>query len=53
MAITRLGGANAITGTLPAANINATSLGNVDVVRFCKLFKMFLTLNQAQHRQVM
>jgi len=31
MAITRLGGANAITGTLPAANINATSLGNVDV----------------------
>ena len=31
MAITRLGGANAISGTLPAANINATSLGNVDV----------------------
>jgi hypothetical protein len=31
MAITRLGGANAITGTLPAANINSTSLGNVDV----------------------
>jgi hypothetical protein len=31
MAITRLGGANAITGALPAANINATSLGNVDV----------------------
>ena len=31
MAITRIGGANAITGTLPAANINATSLGNVDV----------------------
>ena len=22
-----------------AANINSTSLGNVDVVRFCKLFK--------------
>ena len=31
MAITRLGGANAITGTLPAANIDSTSLGNVDV----------------------
>jgi hypothetical protein len=31
MAITRLGGANAISGTLPAANINSTSLGNVDV----------------------
>jgi len=31
MAITRLGAANAITGTLPAANINSTSLGNVDV----------------------
>jgi len=29
MAITRLGGANAITGTLPAANINNTSIGNV------------------------
>ncbi len=29
MAITRLGGANAITGTLPAANINDTSIGNV------------------------
>tara|TARA_R100000005_G_scaffold20109_1_gene8616 strand:+ start:49 stop:603 length:555 start_codon:yes stop_codon:yes gene_type:complete len=31
MAITRLVGANAISGTLPAANINSTSLGNVDV----------------------
>ena len=29
MAITRLGGANAITGTLPAANINDTSIGNI------------------------
>ncbi len=29
MAITRLGGANAITGTLPAANINNTSIGSV------------------------
>jgi len=29
MAITRLGGANAITGTLPAANINNTSIGNI------------------------
>jgi len=29
MAITRLGGANAISGTLPAANINNTSIGNV------------------------
>ena len=29
MAITRLGGANAITGTLPAANINDTSFGNI------------------------
>ena len=31
MAITRLTAANAISGTLPAANINSTSLGNVDV----------------------
>ena len=29
MAITRLGGANAISGTLPAANINDTSIGNI------------------------
>ena len=29
MAITRLGGANAITGTLPAANINDTSISNI------------------------
>jgi hypothetical protein len=29
MAITRLGGANAITGTLPATNINDTSIGNI------------------------
>ena len=29
MAITRIGGANAITGTLPAANINDTSIGNI------------------------
>ena len=29
MALTRLGGANAITGTLPAANINDTSIGNI------------------------
>lgn len=29
MAITRLVGANAITGTLPAANINDTSIGNI------------------------
>jgi len=29
MTITRLGGANAITGTLPAANINDTSIGNI------------------------
>ena len=29
MAITRLGGANAISGTLPAANINNTSIGNI------------------------
>jgi len=29
MAITRLGGANAISGTLPAANINNTSIGHV------------------------
>ena len=29
MALTRLGGANAITGTLPATNINDTSIGNI------------------------
>ena len=29
MAITRLGGANAITGTLPATNINDNSIGNI------------------------
>ena len=29
MAITRLGGANAISGTLPAANINNTSISSV------------------------
>jgi len=29
MAITRLGGANAISGTLPAANINDTSISNI------------------------
>jgi hypothetical protein len=29
MAITRLSGANAITGTLPATNINDTSIGNI------------------------
>ena len=29
MTITRLSGANAITGTLPAANINDTSIGNI------------------------
>jgi len=29
MAITRLSGTNAISGTLPAANINNTSIGNV------------------------
>ena len=29
MAITRIGGANAITGTLPAANIDNTSIGSV------------------------
>jgi hypothetical protein len=29
MAITRIGGANAITGTLPATNINDTSIGNI------------------------
>ena len=29
MAITRIGGANAITGPLPAANINDTSIGNI------------------------
>ncbi len=29
MALTRLSGANAISGTLPAANINNTSIGNV------------------------
>ena len=46
MAITRLGGANAISGTLPAANINDTSIGNITALpaaistgKFCKLFQ--------------
>jgi len=47
MAITRLGGANAITGTLPAANINATSLGNVDVGSWIKLAETNVTSSTA------
>jgi len=43
MAITRLGGANAITGTLPAANINATSLGNVDVGKVLQVVQTYKT----------
>ena len=41
MAITRLGGANAISGTLPAANINSTSLGNVDVGKVLQVVSAF------------
>jgi len=54
MAITRLGGANAITGTLPAANINNTSIGNVtalpaaiDVGSWIKLAETNVTSNTA------
>ena len=63
MAITRLVGANAISGTLPAANINNTSIGNITALpaaittgKILQLFKELHLLNillQVQHQQIM